>query len=208
MYDTLKLSRRLLNKAPNYKLETLKEILGIEGKSHDALGDCEIMAQVYEYCWKKLEEIKKEKSVFHPPYSHELRKEQKPYFDMVIKILEESDADISSVYVSQSKNLFTIRCFQSELCAIKVGGRLQYLLINVPLDEFKESYQTNLLTTFASQAEGDKTRVMIQSPEDLQEFRDGLITRYNQALAAQQSYIKGKMRDVDRYYSGDIRFKE
>jgi hypothetical protein len=34
---------------PNYKLETFKDVLGIDLRSHDALNDCLITARLYQY---------------------------------------------------------------------------------------------------------------------------------------------------------------
>ena len=48
--DTLKLSKRMFSKTdiPNYKLETLKNYLGLTYKSHRALDDCYTCASVYQ----------------------------------------------------------------------------------------------------------------------------------------------------------------
>lgn len=54
--DTLKLSRRIFSKSdvPNYKLETLKNYLGLAYNSHRALDDCYTCASVYQvYLTKK-----------------------------------------------------------------------------------------------------------------------------------------------------------
>lgn len=48
--DTLKLSRRYIRGADNYKLETLKEHLGIMASSHSADEDCYVCGEVYRIC--------------------------------------------------------------------------------------------------------------------------------------------------------------
>jgi len=48
--DTLKLSRRYIGGAENYKLETLKEYLGITASSHSADEDCYVCGEVYRRC--------------------------------------------------------------------------------------------------------------------------------------------------------------
>lgn len=53
--DTLKLSRRYIEGAENYKLETLKEHLGIIASSHSADEDCYVCGEVYRRCALKAE---------------------------------------------------------------------------------------------------------------------------------------------------------
>lgn len=48
--DTYELAKEEMENVniPNFKLETLKQYFNLEGKSHDALGDCEVNAEVYQ----------------------------------------------------------------------------------------------------------------------------------------------------------------
>ncbi|MFK4880308.1 PolC-type DNA polymerase III [Lactococcus petauri] len=48
VYDTLSEAKKLVQ-MPNYKLETFKDVLGIDLRSHDALNDCLITARLYQY---------------------------------------------------------------------------------------------------------------------------------------------------------------
>lgn len=48
VYDTLSEAKKLVQ-MPNYKLETFKDVLGIDLRSHDALNDCLITAKLYQY---------------------------------------------------------------------------------------------------------------------------------------------------------------
>lgn len=48
--DTLKLARKVILTTPNHKLTTLSQYLRIEHDAHDALGDCLVTAQLYQYC--------------------------------------------------------------------------------------------------------------------------------------------------------------
>ncbi|MFK4947185.1 PolC-type DNA polymerase III [Lactococcus formosensis subsp. formosensis] len=48
VYDTLSETKKLVQ-MPNYKLETFKDVLGIDLRSHDALNDCLITARLYQY---------------------------------------------------------------------------------------------------------------------------------------------------------------
>lgn len=50
--DTLKLSRKVFNETPNHKLTTLAQYLQLEHNAHDALGDCLVTAEIYQYCFK------------------------------------------------------------------------------------------------------------------------------------------------------------
>lgn len=51
--DTLKLARKVINDTPNHKLTTLAHYLQLEHNAHDALGDCLVTAQIYQYCLSK-----------------------------------------------------------------------------------------------------------------------------------------------------------
>lgn len=48
--DTLKLARKVIHETPNHKLTTLAEYLQLEHNAHDALGDCLVTAEIYQYC--------------------------------------------------------------------------------------------------------------------------------------------------------------
>lgn len=50
--DSLTLARRYI-KSENYKLETLKNLLGIERRSHNAVDDCIVTYEVIEECRRK-----------------------------------------------------------------------------------------------------------------------------------------------------------
>ncbi len=48
--DTVKLARQTQLSVPNFKLETLKNFLGIQLSSHEAINDCIVTGNVYYYC--------------------------------------------------------------------------------------------------------------------------------------------------------------
>lgn len=48
--DTVQLARRSHLTVPNYKLETLKNFLGIRLPSHSAINDCIVTGHVYYHC--------------------------------------------------------------------------------------------------------------------------------------------------------------
>jgi DNA polymerase-3 subunit alpha (Gram-positive type) len=49
--DSLKLARKCI-KTDSYKLENLKNLLGIKRKSHNAIDDCKVTHEVIEHCRK------------------------------------------------------------------------------------------------------------------------------------------------------------
>lgn len=52
--DTLSLARKYINSTTNHKLETMKSFLNLNHlKSHDALHDCYVTAELYKYCYKE-----------------------------------------------------------------------------------------------------------------------------------------------------------
>ncbi len=55
--DTLSISRRTIRDSENHKLVTLAKYLGVEHNAHDALSDCLATAELYQYCYKKQQEL-------------------------------------------------------------------------------------------------------------------------------------------------------
>ncbi|WP_342513136.1 exonuclease domain-containing protein [Sporosarcina sp. FSL K6-1522] len=52
--DTMKLARKVITETPNHKLVTLTNYLQLEHDAHDAIGDCLVTAEIYQYCMRKL----------------------------------------------------------------------------------------------------------------------------------------------------------
>lgn len=48
--DTVKLAKKVIRNIPNHKLTTLSAFLELEHNAHDALGDCLVTAEIYQYC--------------------------------------------------------------------------------------------------------------------------------------------------------------
>lgn len=48
--DTVRLARKAIYETPNHKLTTLAAFLELEHNAHDALGDCLVTAEIYQYC--------------------------------------------------------------------------------------------------------------------------------------------------------------
>ena len=53
--DSMKIAKRYIQ-SKSYKLETLKNMLGIRLPSHNAIDDCIVTSRVIEYCRKKQKE--------------------------------------------------------------------------------------------------------------------------------------------------------
>lgn len=52
--DTVRLARKVIKETPNHKLGTLSQFLQLEHNAHDALGDCLVTAEIYQYCAERL----------------------------------------------------------------------------------------------------------------------------------------------------------
>lgn len=50
IFDTLPMARKTIYDTPNHKLETLKEYLGIQLASHNAVDDCKVTQHLFEHC--------------------------------------------------------------------------------------------------------------------------------------------------------------
>lgn len=49
VFDTLESAREKMTDLPNHKLETIKEFLSLDLRSHDALNDCLVTGALYQY---------------------------------------------------------------------------------------------------------------------------------------------------------------
>ena len=207
VYDTLNISRKFLNLAPNHKLETLKNIFNIEAKSHDAMGDCEVTAFVYEFCRKKFEHLYEIMTTSYQEPCDPLDESEQPYYDEIYAILKESGEDTFGIYGKKRNGFITVKCFKSNICTFKIGKRLKYLLFDMPIDEFSKSFQTKLTTVLSSKSEGNKTRVILEEPDNLRDFKIYFINCLKNALITESQRIEDqKIMLENNKFTTDFRF--
>lgn len=166
--DTLSLSRQELNDLPNYKLITIKKYLNIEVGSHNALDDCYVTAQLYLYCRNKYEFKYGVKTQLNTI----LTDNEQAWLKELIEIYINLGIEQSEMFVYHASGYLVINggCRTTR---IKLSKKMRYLLLHVPMSKIK----TELKCTEGSQSEGgaEATRVFIQQPEQIQNFKDFIL---------------------------------
>lgn len=56
--DTVTLARRYIDETENHKLETLKNLMNMNNKSHRAIDDCLVTNEVYKLCYARKDDLK------------------------------------------------------------------------------------------------------------------------------------------------------
>ncbi|MEG0900364.1 MAG: exonuclease domain-containing protein [Oscillospiraceae bacterium] len=167
--DTLSLSRQYLPFLKNHKLDTIKDYLGLTSLSHTAIGDCEVTAKLYLSLLDKIHPI------------NELTDEEQLYKHKIIEILVSEKRNATIVMFNSGKTYFDAICF-SNLCRLKLRGKKQYLLINKSLDDFVLPPNCNLEVSESTKTEGDITRIFLTGANDLDFFKDYIISNFDRCI--------------------------
>lgn len=168
--DTLALAREYLSNLPNKKLETIKEYFKITVDSHNAIDDCIVTAHLYQYCREK--EILKFKYGIRSSSTEELSEIEVKYLNKVVEICELNNIKKSELCMYKSTKFFEIYTAESGkvFVQLKLYGKLQYILLDVPLETFDAECKTKIKHTTGSANEGNKTRLFIDNPDQLYKF--------------------------------------
>ena len=120
------------------------------------------------------------------------------FLNVIKSILIESDKDISNISFDEGKTYLNIWCHEYTICRLKITGKLNYWLINTPIDKFRKVYATDLEFTQASSSEGlSKTRLFIKSPADIFNFKSIVISRYDECCEAHYYYEKYQQEKIE-----------
>ena len=167
--DALPLARKYLPQLPNKKLETIKQHFGLNVGSHNALDDCFVTNYLYQYC-RQFEELKYRYII---PFSYnpqELSAREIDYLNVIIEILEKNGIDPKKLSMYFKSSLLVISNNTQQIIAVKLNGKLQYVLFEIPFAKFESEYQTIHKSTPSIKSEGDRTRVFLENPQQLWEF--------------------------------------
>lgn len=170
--DTLSLARQYLRDLPNHKLVTIKKYFNIKVNSHNALDDCYVTAQLYLYCCNQNSQQNKYQYGVRVYKETNLNAEEESYLYKIIEIFQNAGFDKTELFLQQGNGYFLIYGNNNKI-KIKLSGTLRYVLLNTPLSKIN----TELKCTEGSKNEGgeNSTRIFIQSPEQLNDFKNLII---------------------------------
>ena len=58
------------------------------------------------------------------------------------------------------------------IIGLKLYSKLQYIVLNIPYEQFIKKYNTDIKSAKSPKSEGDYTRLFIDDPEQLESFID------------------------------------
>lgn len=190
-YDTLAMSRKVNSNFNNHKLTTLKEHYNLPGRSHDALDDSRVAGEVFLRLLERTAPLPPERHQYgkkKSPHSHlqELQDientcsfstEDYVYMDLLRSLTEKPIS-----FNKTNKYLVLSYCFK-EICRIKHGGRLQYILFPGGVDEYKT---LSLEVVEPPKSEEGYARILFGDVSDLIKIKEVLsekLSEVDQALS-------------------------
>ncbi|WP_298840317.1 3'-5' exonuclease [Clostridium sp.] len=194
--DTLSLSRKYIkdvngNKLGNYKLQTLKDRLGIIVGSHNSEDDCMVCAEVY----KKCKEIQVKVQVHSKPKKENIVVDNKTSqielqcFENVKQILLKNNKVIKFLKPNHIGNYYDILSFYS-LVRIKLQGKKQYILTRHSQDEIQSVWKEAICEA-ATKGETGTTRILFNSPDDLFKIESLIIKDFDNLMKSLEYYRQG-----------------
>lgn len=174
--DALPLAREYLPQLPNKKLATIKKHFELDVGSHNAIDDCIVTNYLYQYC-KQLEKIKYRYIIPFSYNARELSGKEVEYINKVVEICEKNGIKRKALYMNEKNNLLVVNINSRPIISLKLHGRLQYALFNIPLSKFDAQFETEIKHTESIRSEGNGTRVFVDSPEQLWEFEQLIVKK-------------------------------
>ncbi|WP_242143421.1 MULTISPECIES: 3'-5' exonuclease [unclassified Bacillus cereus group] len=176
--DTVPLAKKYMKHAPNFKLETLKRMLGIRLSSHNALDDCITCAAVYQKCANMQGEGRKSPK-------KEIMEEDTVY-TFIKEMLIKNNRTVEYIRYVSTGNYLDIKAFQL-IMRMKVKGRKKYVLTEKTEREV-QAICTDLKCEPALKNELGITRIMVESLEDVMKLESYILAQYDFVLQAAQEY--------------------
>ena len=175
--DALPLARKYLPQLPNKKLETVKRHFGLTVGSHNAIDDCFVTNYLYQYC-RQFEELRYRYAV---PFLYDprvLSDKEVEYLNAIVSICEKSGISRSQLSIRTSRGAMIIVEKNSEtVVGFKLDGKLQYVLLQIPFEQFEANYPTEIKHTPSIKSEGNCTRLFVTNTEQLWQFESVIIKK-------------------------------
>ena len=192
--DTVFLAKKYMKYAPNYKLETLKRMLGIRLSSHNAFDDCITCAAVYQKCAVIQEEGQKK--------TKKDKIEEEAVYTLIKEMLVKHNRDIEWIRNANVGSYLDIKAFYP-IVRVKVKGRKNYVLTEKTEEEILETYPS-LKCEPALKSEVGITRIMVESLEDFMKLENYILESYDRVMQALNEYKENKNNadeEIEKYLS-------
>lgn len=171
--DALPLARKYLPELPNKKLETIKKHFNLKVDSHNAMDDCFVTNHLYQYC-KQNEADRFRYAIPFTYQSQDLNDTEADYLKTVVEILEKNGinkSDMGLKYTSKYLEVYDKRIDKYKFhIRIKMYGKLQYVLLEVPIRKVEAECKTGIKYTEGSTNERGMTRIFTENPQQLWDF--------------------------------------
>lgn len=175
--DALPLARKYLPQLPNKKLETVKQHFGLNVGSHNALDDCFVTNYLYQYC-RQFEELRYRYAVRFLCEPRVLSDKEVEYLNTIVSICEKSGINRSQLSMRTSRTTTIIIEKNNEtVVGFKMDGKLQYVLLQIPFEQFEANYPTEIKHTPSIKSEGNCTRLFVTNTEQLWQFESVIIKK-------------------------------
>ncbi|MBR6968491.1 MAG: 3'-5' exoribonuclease [Ruminococcus sp.] len=190
--DTLSLSKKYLSNLDNHKLTTIKEYFNVDVGSHNALDDCETTSVLYKYCYNQEREKKLQEELKTSSFDKEI-------MEVVCNIVRRNDLsdEIQSIKLNVSSTYTDVVYLGYQLLRFKTKGKLRYWLIDYKLEEFSKKYATDLTFTEGSKSEKDRTRLFINSADDIYPFANIVLEKISETQKSYENYLRYKSSGSD-----------
>lgn len=188
LIDTVKLSREMFPELSNHKLDSVIKHLNLDIKNrHRALDDAYASAQIYlEYL--QYNKIKKDKKL------QALTTEEIETFEIIKNILIKNNRPIELLDIYKTKTYFDLT-YNYPFLRFKLNGNKKYLLYDKPVNEIDLKYKDTFKIEKPSKAEENRTRIMIDTIEDIGLMKDIILNSYDETIAEYekiQKYLKNR----------------
>lgn len=175
--DALPLARKYLPELPNKKLVTIKQHFGLNVGSHNALDDCFVTNHLYQYC-RQFEELRYRYGI---PFLYEprvLSDREVEYLNAIMSICEKNSVNHSQLSMRASRTgMIIVEKNNETVVGFKLDGRLQYVLLQIPFEQFEANYSTKIKHTPSIKSEGNCTRLFVTNTEQLWQFESVIIKK-------------------------------
>lgn len=201
--DTLKLSRRFLPNLSNHKLKTIKDYFKLDRKSHNALDDCYITAELYKYCFNKKDNIISpfNADIEFTPFEIQL-------FEAVKTILKNNNLSVEPLGLHRNSTYTEILYNKSGILTFKLNGKLTYWLVDMDLKTFSEKYGNIEGVKEAPKSQNYKVRVPLNNIISvIGQLDEYIIEEYNKCQENERCYEEWVKRGKPTTYSIMIEFE-
>ncbi|ODJ51954.1 hypothetical protein BFR38_02935 [Brochothrix thermosphacta] len=192
--DTVPLARKFFD-TPNHKLETLKDYLGLEHQSHDALEDCIVTGKVYMNCWHKTPEKQRIGTVgtnikpVVPPQSDTFETDELRLYQSINVFLQgqRMASFFAMKHVSKTLSLDGYYPF----ARITYNSKSRFISLRGNIDAFQVMYPS-APTMVAPASDWGDFRVTLADMADVLTYRDYILDQYFQTVARLQADIRAE----------------